>query len=74
MFTDKVAYCRGLEIELTCDESGFEGQGLYLLGAVLEKFFSKYVSINSFTQTTLISTRRGKIHTWPPKVGGQPIL
>jgi type VI secretion system protein ImpG len=74
MFSDKVAYCRGLEIELECDESGFEGQGIYLLGAVLEKFFSKYVSINSFTQLTLTSTRRGKIHTWPPKVGGQPIL
>mgnify|MGYP000011005146 FL=1 len=73
-FSDKVAYCRGLEIEVECDESGFEGQGVYLLGAVLERFFSKYVSINSFTQTSLISTRRGKIHTWPPKAGGQPIL
>jgi len=74
MLSDKVAYCRGLAIELECDESGFEGQGIYLLGSVLEKFFSKYVSINSFTQLTLISTRRGVIHTWPPKIGGQPIL
>ena len=74
MFSDKVAYCRGLGIELEVDESGFEGQGIYLLGAVLESFFSKYVSINSFTQLTLISPQRGKIHTWPPKAGGQPIL
>ncbi len=74
MFADKVTYCRGLEIEVEVDESGFEGQGVYLLGAVLERFFSKYVSINSFTQTSLISTRRGKIHTWAPKAGGQPIL
>ena len=74
MFSDKVAYCRGLGIELEVDESGFEGQGIYLLGAVLESFFSKYVSINSFTQLTLISPQRGKIHTWPPKIGGQPIL
>ena len=74
MFSDRVAYCRGLEVEVEIDESGFEGQGVYLIGAVLERFFSKYVSINSFTQTSLVSTRRGKINTWPPKTGGQPIL
>ena len=42
---------RGLEIELHFDESFFEGTSVYLLAAVLERFFRKYVTINSFTET-----------------------
>ena len=44
---------RGLEVSVTCDEAAFEGSGVFLLGAVLERFFAKYVSINSFTETVL---------------------
>ena len=39
------------------------------LGSVLERFFARYVSINSFTQMRLQSAERGEIKTWPVRVG-----
>jgi type VI secretion system protein ImpG len=60
---------RGLEIAVTCDESAFEGSGVFLLGAVLERFFSKYVSINSFTETVLRTVQRGEIMRWKARTG-----
>ncbi len=47
----QIAFVRGLEITLEFDETAFEGTGVFLLGAVMNVFFSKYVSINSFTET-----------------------
>ncbi len=60
---------RGLEIKLEFDESFFEGTSVYLLGAVLERFFRKYVSINSFTETVLVTQQRGEITRWRPETG-----
>jgi type VI secretion system protein ImpG len=60
---------RGLEVEVTCDEAAFEGSGAFLLGAVLQKFFAKYVSINSFTETVLRTVQRGEIMRWPARSG-----
>jgi type VI secretion system protein ImpG len=60
---------RGLEISVTCDESAFEGSGVFLLGAVLERFFAKYVSINSFTETVLRTVQRGEIMRWQARTG-----
>jgi len=63
-----VTYARGLEITLSCDEAAFEGTGVFLLGAVLERFFARYVSINSFTETVL-RTERGEVMRWPATIG-----
>jgi len=60
---------RGLEVAVTCDETAFEGSGAFLLGAVLQRFFTKYVSINSFTETVLRTVQRGEIMRWPAKLG-----
>ncbi|MGR3343143.1 MAG: type VI secretion system baseplate subunit TssF [Paracoccaceae bacterium] len=60
---------RGLEIEIGFDESFFEGTSVYLLGAVLEQFFRKYVTINSFTETVLKTQQRGEIARWRPESG-----
>lgn len=68
------AFGRGLEITLELDESMFEGIGCFLLGAVLEQFFSKYVSINSFTETRLRTTERQEIMRWPMRAGRRSIL
>ena len=51
---------RGLGITLTVDEAPFGGSGSVLLASVLERFFSKYVSINGFTETSLRCTERGR--------------
>lgn len=69
-----IAFCRGLELTLTCAEDAFEGTGAFLLGAVLEQFFAKYVTINSFTETVLRSTSRGEIMRWQTRIGRRHVL
>ena len=64
-----ITFGRGLEIAVTCDESAFEGTGIFLLGAVLEQFFARYVSINSFAETVLKSVDRGEVMRWPARIG-----
>jgi type VI secretion system protein ImpG len=68
-----LTFGRGLEIKVTMDEDAFEGSGIFLLGAVLAEFFARYVSINSFTETVIISQRRGEIMRWPHQAGTRPI-
>lgn len=69
-----IAVGQGLEIAVTCDESGFEGNGLFLFGAVLERFFAKYVSINAFAETVLRSSDRGEVMRWQPRIGLRHLL
>jgi type VI secretion system protein ImpG len=68
------AFGRGLKIALDFDEALFEGTGCFLLGAVLEQFFSKYVSINSFAETVVRTTDRGEIMRWPMRTGRRQLL
>ena len=68
------SFGRGLEVTVTCDDAAFEGTGAFLLGAVLERFFAKYVSINSFTETVLRTVQRGEVMRWRPTAGLRPIL
>jgi type VI secretion system protein ImpG len=56
------------------DEAAFEGTGVFILGAVLEQFFAKYVSLNSFTETVVRSKQRGEIIRWPTRMGIRQIL
>ena len=60
---------RGVEITVTFDEKAFEGTGVMILGAVLERFFAEYASINSFTETVIASTQRGTVMRWPARSG-----
>lgn len=65
---------RGLEISVTFDEAAFEGSGVILLAAVLDRFFAEYANVNSFTQSVTISQQRGVIKRWPPRNGKGPLL
>ncbi len=68
-------FCRGLEVFLEFDEDKFSGSGVFLFGAILERFLGLYSSINSFTQTTLISNRRDRpLCQWPPRAGEMVFL
>jgi len=60
---------RGIEVTVTLDEKSFEGSGIFLLGAVLERFFAEYSGFNHFTQTVIRSVERGEIVRWPPRIG-----
>ncbi len=69
-----ITYGRGLELSITMDESAFEGSGVILLGGVLEQFLTRYVSINSFTETVLFSSERGEIKRWTPGPGRRHLI
>ncbi|MBX3365670.1 MAG: type VI secretion system baseplate subunit TssF [Phycisphaeraceae bacterium] len=69
-----IAFARGLEVHLTLSDTLFEGRGIFILGSVLERFFAKYVSINSFTETVLRSEERGLVHRWKPRLGQRAIV
>ena len=65
---------RGLQVTVTVEETPFAGGSAILLGAVLDRFFAKYVSINGFTETVLRSPDRGEVMRWPMQLGLRPLL
>ena len=62
---------RGTEITVVLEEKAFEGTGVFLLGAVLDRFFAEYAGLNHFTQTVLRTPERGEIMRWPPRCGAR---
>jgi type VI secretion system protein ImpG len=65
---------RGLEVAVTLDSTSFGAAGGVLLGAVLDRFFTKYISINGFTETVLRSPDRGEVMRFPLRLGSRPLL
>lgn len=70
----ELAVVRGLEITVNMDDMAYEGSGVFLLGAVLQQFFERYVAINSFAQTVIATRNRGEIMRWPIRKGQRQIL
>ncbi|NTX26640.1 type VI secretion system baseplate subunit TssF [Burkholderia pyrrocinia] len=64
-----LVYGRGVRCQLTVDEAGFSGISPYLFGVILEHYLARHVSINSFTETELLSMQRGLIKRWPVRIG-----
>jgi type VI secretion system protein ImpG len=69
-----IVFGRGLEIRVRLDETAFEGSGVFLLGSVLEHFFARYTSINTFTETVVDSNTRGEVIRWPIRIGSRHTL
>ena len=46
----------------------------FLLASVLQHFFARYVSLNSFTETVLRTFERNEVARWPATPGKRPIL
>jgi type VI secretion system protein ImpG len=47
---------------------------VFILGAVLDEFFARYVSLNSFTETVVNSLDRGEVARWPARMGRRTAL
>ena len=62
---------RGQEIAINLDEKAFEGSGVFLLGAVIERFLAEYSGLNHFTQTVIVTPERGEIMRWPARMGSR---
>ena len=69
-----ITFARGLEITLQFDETAFEGQGVFVLGAVLEQFLARHVALNSLTETVITTQQRKEIMPWPAQMGRRQIL
>jgi type VI secretion system protein ImpG len=69
-----IVFGRGVHLDLMVDEIPLAGVSPWLLGAVLEQFFARHVSLNSFTEFVLRSTQRGQIGHWHPRVGRRPTV
>ncbi|WP_337030514.1 type VI secretion system baseplate subunit TssF [Pantoea agglomerans] len=70
----KAIYSRGVSIELEINEESYAGSGAWLIGSVLAHFFSRLVTINSFTDLTIISKQRGIIGHWSGYKGKREII
>lgn len=69
-----VGVARGVEVTVTIDEKSFEGSGIFLLGAVLDRFYCEYAGFNHFTETVIRSVERGEVMRWPVRVGLRRLL
>ena len=68
------AFCRGIDVTATFDDSYFSGNGIYLMASVLERFLGMYASVNSFARLTArVKGQGGALKTWPAR-GGDRIL
>lgn len=69
-----VAFQRGIAVNIAFDERHFAGSSAFLCGTVLARFLANHVTINSFVETTLSSSTRGCLVTWPGKAGTRSLV
>jgi type VI secretion system protein ImpG len=74
VFDTGVAFCRGLDVAVEFDEEQYAGSGVFLLAAVLERFFGLYSAVNSYSRLTARSRQRRGIFRWPVRVGERRLL
>jgi len=67
-----IVFGRGVMLDLEVDEIPFAGISPWLLGAVLDQFFARHVSVNSFTELALRTVQRGQVAVWKPRIGRRP--
>ena len=56
-----LVFARGVQIELSLDETAFGGNFAFLLGRVLDSFFARHAGLNTFTETVVRSLQRGEL-------------
>ncbi len=69
-------FCRGLDVTLEFDPRAWQGSGLYLLAAVLDRFLALHATVNSFTRTSarLHGRERRVVAAWPARAGARVLL
>lgn len=65
---------RAVRVDLEVDEVAFSGASAFVLGAVLERFFARHVSLNTMTELVLTSMQRGKVAHWTARPGARAIV
>lgn len=65
---------RGIKITVTLDDAQLGGIHPFLFGSVLNHYFRRLVSINSFIQLQIDTLQQGHVATWPTAVGERVII
>jgi type VI secretion system protein ImpG len=69
------SFARGIDVSLTFEPQAWTAGGLFMLAAVLERFFSLQVSINGFVRTSVqLRGRSGQVAAWPARSGTRVLL
>ena len=68
-----LTFARGQAIALTFEASAFRAGSAFLLGAVLEAFFARYLPINGIVETEIRTLEQGSIMRWPTRLGTLPL-
>ena len=68
-FSGPLTFGSGTALTLELDDMAYEGTSAFLFASVLERYFARHAAINSFTQLTLVTSQRGEVMRWPPRVG-----
>lgn len=68
------ASVRGIKITVTLDDAQLGGIHPFLFGSVLNHYFRRLVSINSFIQLQIDTLQQGCIVTWPAEVGERVVI
>ncbi len=68
-------FVKGVQITVTFDRAYLEGRNPFLFGAVLDRFFSQLVPINSFSELIIKEvSATGICKQWKPRSGSQVII
>ncbi len=71
----RATLCRGIEVEVTIDDTMLAGSSSYLFANILEHFFALYCSINSFTRVLVkLKNKEGYLKKCPPRAGKKVLL
>ena len=73
-FPGPLTFGCGVEVTALVDELGFQGSSAFLMGSVLQHFFARHASANSFCETVLRSASRGEIMRSAPRIGTHAVL
>lgn len=73
-FPGPLTFGCGVEVTALVDELGFQGSSAFLMGCVLDRFFTRHAAANSFCETVLRSASRGEIMRSAPRIGTHAVL
>lgn len=73
-FDGPLSFGTGIDLVLELDELAYQGSSAFAFASVLERFFARHATINSFTQLTLRTPQRGQVMRWPPRIGTSEVV
>ncbi|MEM7199366.1 MAG: type VI secretion system baseplate subunit TssF [Planctomycetota bacterium] len=69
-----VGAVRGLRTEVDLDPTKFPGNSPFLFASILDRFFSLYCSLNSFTETAARLKTGEYLMQWQPRTGERTLI